>query len=217
MVNSYPPLGLAYLAAVAEQGGHEVRVHDFGLRPEIPLEAQIAEVLDFRPDLVAFTSMTTSQHSLEQMAGPLKSELGVPLVIGGPHATVLPERTLSDPNFDFLVYGEGEETWRELLAALSAGDERYGRIAGLWWKQNGRTMSNEERPLIPDLDVLPFPARHQLELDDYPLYAPTGERMLTVLSSRGCPYNCSFCFKGIVGRTYRQRSRALVFVCADSV
>ena len=208
MVNNYPPLGLAYLAAVAEQEGHEVRVHDFGLRPEVPLEAEIAEVLDFRPDLVGFTSMTTSHHSVEQAARPLKAELGVPLVVGGPHATTLPERTLGDPRFDFLVYGEGEETWRELLRALSAGDERYERIQGLWWKQDGHIVRNAERPLIPDLDVLPFPARHLLEIDCYPLYAPNGERMLTMLSSRGCPYNCSFCFKGIVGRTYRQRSPA---------
>ena len=208
MVNNYPPLGLAYLAAVAEQEGHKVRVHDFGLRPEAPLEAEIGEVLDFRPDLVGFTSMTTSQHSVEQAAGPLKAELGVPLVIGGPHATTLPERTLRDPHFDFLVYGEGEETWRELLRALAAGDARYERIAGLWWKQDGHIVRNAERPLIPDLDALPFPARHLMEIDQYPLYAPNGERMLTVLSSRGCPYNCSFCFKGIVGRTYRQRSPA---------
>ena len=208
MVNNYPPLGLAYLAAVAEQEGHEVRIHDFGLRPEKPLEDEIAEVLDFRPDLVGFTSMTTSQRSVEQAAGPLKTELGVPLVIGGPHATTLPERTLSDPNFDFLVYGEGEETWRELLRALAAGDERYERIAGLWWKQDGHIVRNAARPLISDLDALPFPARHLLPLDQYPLYAPDGQPMLTVLSSRGCPYNCSFCFKGIVGRTYRQRSPA---------
>ncbi len=60
--------------------------------------------------------------------------------------------------------------------------------------------------MIKDLDALPYPARHLFRLDEYPLYAPTGEQMLTVLSSRGCPYNCSFCFKGIVGRTYRQRS-----------
>ena len=208
MVNNYPPLGLAYLAAVAEQEGHEVRIHDFGLRPQMLLEDEISKVLDFRPDLVGFTSMTTSQHAVEQTAGPLKAELGVPLVIGGPHATVLPERTLSDPSFDFLVYAEGEETWRELLRALAAGDERYDRIAGLWWKQDGRIVRNAERPLLPDLDALPFPARHLMEIDQYPLYAPNGERMLTLLSSRGCPYDCSFCFKGIVGRTHRQRSPA---------
>ncbi len=63
-----------------------------------------------------------------------------------------------------------------------------------------------ERELIKDLDALPYPARHLFDLGQYPLYAPNGEPMLTVLSSRGCPYNCSFCFKGIVGRTYRQRS-----------
>jgi anaerobic magnesium-protoporphyrin IX monomethyl ester cyclase len=208
MVNNYPPLGLAYLAAVAEQQGHDVRVFDFGLRPQKPLEADLAEVIDFHPDLVGFTSMTTAQQSVEQSAAPLKAELGVPLVIGGPHATVLPEGTLSDPHFDFLVYAEGEETWRELLRAIAAGNERYAGITGLWWKQDGHIVRNAERPLIADLDALPFPARHLMEIDRYPLFAPNGERMLTVLSSRGCPYNCSFCFKGIVGRTYRQRSPA---------
>lgn len=208
LVNNYPPLGLAYLAAVARQEGHEVRVYDFGLRPQEPLEAEIAAVVDFHPDLVGFTSMTTSQHSVEQAAALLKAELGIPVVIGGPHATVLPERTLSNPDIDFLVYAEGEETWRELLQAVAAGDERHARIAGLWWKQDGQIVRNPDRPLISDLDALPFPARDLMEIDRYPLYAPNGERMLTLLSSRGCPYNCSFCFKGIVGRTYRQRSPA---------
>ena len=83
MVNSYPPLGLAYLAAVAEEEGHDVSVHDFGLRPERTLEAELADVLAFKPDLVGFTSMTTSHHSVEQAAAPLKEALGVPLVIGG--------------------------------------------------------------------------------------------------------------------------------------
>jgi len=68
---------------------------------------------------------------------------------------VLPDRTLADPHFDFLVYGEGEETWRELLQALSSRDTRYERIAGLWWKQDGHIIPNGERPLIPDLDALP--------------------------------------------------------------
>ncbi|HIC89101.1 MAG TPA: radical SAM protein [Anaerolineae bacterium] len=210
MVNSYPSLGLGYLAAVAEQEGHECRIHDFGLRPARPLEEEVQDVVDFRPDLVAFTSMTTSYHSVEQAAAMLKEALGVPIVIGGPHATTLPELTLQDENFDYLVFGEGEYTWRDLLQALAAGDISSGslsKIKGLWFRhEDGTIHQGEERPLIPDLDALPFPARHLFEVDQYPLYAPNGEPMITVLSSRGCPYNCSFCFKGIVGRTYRQRS-----------
>jgi radical SAM superfamily enzyme YgiQ (UPF0313 family) len=79
-------------------------------------------------------------------------------------------------------------------------------VAGLVYRQDGQIVRNPERRLIPDLDALPAPARHLFQLERYPLYASDGQRMLTVLSSRGCPYNCSYCFKGIVGRTYRQRS-----------
>lgn len=211
LVNSYPPLGLGYLAAVAEQEGHEVRIHDMGLRPTTPVAEDMKAVLDFKPDLVAFTSMTTSYLSVEEAATIVKGSLGVPTVIGGPHATSLPDQTIADPRLDFLIYGEGEETWRELLQAMVAQDDRYERIPGLWFKRDGQVVQNAERPLIPNLDSLPFPARHLYELDKYPLYAPDGSPMLTALTSRGCPYACSFCFKGIVGRTYRQRSPQNIF------
>ena len=206
MVNAYPSLGLAYLAAVAEQDGHECRIFDFGLRPERSLEEEVQDVVDFRPELVAFTSMTTSYASVEQSAAMLKEALGVPTIIGGPHATTLPDLTLEDPNIDYLIYGEGEEVFRDFLRAFASGAGNWGDIVGLWYKEDGRVVNGGERALIKDLDALPYPARHLFELDQYPLYAPNGEPMLTVLSSRGCPYNCSFCFKGIVGRTYRQRS-----------
>jgi len=211
MINSYPPLGLGYLAAVAENLGHEVCIHDMGLRPDMPVEQDIKAVIEGKPDLVAFTAMTTSYLSVEKAARLLKEASGVPTVIGGPHATSLPQQTISDPNFDFLVYGEGEPAWAELLQAIEAQDDRYERIQNLWFRRDGRVINNPERPLNRDLDALPFPARHLFELEKYPLYAPDGAPMLTVLSSRGCPYQCSFCFKGIVGRTYRQRSPENVF------
>ena len=206
MINSYPPLGLGYLAAIAEQDGHEVRIHDFGLYPSQPIEVDTQQVVDFKPDLVALTSMTTSYHYVEQLVERLKDALGVPIIIGGPHATTLPEGTLNNPNIDYLVYGEGEYIWQDFLRALAAGDTQWGQIQGLWYKEDGKIMSGGSRKPIEDLDSLPFPARHLFELDKYPLYAPNGEPMLTVLSSRGCPYACSFCFKGIVGRSYHQRS-----------
>ncbi len=206
LVNAYPSLGLGYLAAVAERAGHEAQIFDFGLQPCRPLEEEVQDVIDFRPDLVAFTSMTTSYASVEQASAMLKEALGVPILIGGPHATSLPNETLKNPHIDYLIYGEGEETFVDFLQAIENKNDNWDGFKGVWYKKDGQIFSNPQRALIKDLDALPYPARHLFRLHDYPLYAPTGEQMLTVLSSRGCPYNCSFCFKGIVGRTYRQRS-----------
>ncbi|MER2599618.1 MAG: radical SAM protein [Caldilineales bacterium] len=206
MINSYPPLGLGYLAAIAEQDGHEVRIHDFGLVPDQPLAEDAQEVIDFKPDIVALTSMTTSYHYVEQLAARLKAALSVPVIIGGPHATSLPDGTLANPNIDFLIFGEGEYIFRDFLRAYTAGDTHWEQIQGLWYKENGKIIPGGSRKPIEDLDALPWPSRHLFDLGKYPLYAPNGEPMLTILSSRGCPYNCSFCFKGIVGRSYHQRS-----------
>ncbi len=211
MVNSYPPLGLAYLAAVVESEGHSVALFDLGLEPDSPIEHDVERVAAYSPDLVGFTAMTNNYHSAEQTIASLKERVGCPIVVGGPHATVFPERVVADPHIDYVVYGEGERTLCELVQAISsmgpapsAGVLRS--INGLCFISGGQVIRNPARPLISDLDSLPFPARHLLDLSRYPLYALNGERMVTLLSSRGCPYDCSYCFKGIMGRTYRQRS-----------
>ena len=207
MINSYPSLGLGYLAAIAEQEGHAAAIFDMGLRPNKPLANEVREIIAWQPDVIAYTAMTTSYHSVEESVALLKAALAAPTIIGGPHATTLPELTLANPHFDFLVYGEGEYVFRDWLRQIASGGSDWSKIAGLWYKdENGHVVNGGERELIPDLDELPFPARHLFDLKAYPLYAPDGEQMITVLTSRGCPYKCSFCFKGIVGRTYRQRS-----------
>ena len=210
MVNSYPPLGLGYLAAVMEAEGHQVAIFDLGLEPKTPLGDDVQRIAAFDPELIGVTAMTNNYHSAEKTIALLKERIECPVVVGGPHATLFRERVAADPNVDYVVFGEGEETLRELVRAIAANgprpnDERLTQIQGLCFGSAGKVICNPARPLIKDLDSLPFPARHLFELSRYPLYAPNGERMMTLLSSRGCPYNCSYCFKGIVGRTYRQR------------
>ena len=125
MVNSYPSLGLGYLAAIAEQEGHEAAVFDMGLRPASPVTDDVKQIIDWKPDAIAFTSMTTSYQSVEEAVVLLKQALPVPIIIGGPHATTLPELTLQNPHIDFLVYGEGEYVFRDWLRQLEAGDTNW--------------------------------------------------------------------------------------------
>ena len=211
MVNSYPPLGLGYLAAVMENTGHHAAIFDLGLDPEVSLGQEVERVLLFRPDLIAVTAMTNNYYSVQEVLALLRARIDCPVVIGGPHATLFPERVAASPDIDYVAYGEGEETLSQLVEALEAHEmhpnaDVLRQIRGLCFGYGDEIIRNPPRPLVKDLDALPMPARHLFELDRYPLYASNGERMVTVLSSRGCPYNCSYCFKGIVGRTYRQRS-----------
>jgi anaerobic magnesium-protoporphyrin IX monomethyl ester cyclase len=207
--NDYPPLGLAYLAAVLERDGHEVSVFDLGLEPQTPIQTEIDRICASDPQVVGITSMTSVYQSALDTAALLKARLGRPIVVGGPHATVFPERVLLEaPVIDYVVRGEGEETFAELVDALESGQYDVRGILGVTHRQHGSIVSNPDRPLIRDLDALPFPARHLVQMDRYGLRTPDGRPMVTILSSRGCPYNCAYCFKGIVGRTYRQRSPA---------
>jgi anaerobic magnesium-protoporphyrin IX monomethyl ester cyclase len=205
--NDYPALGLGYLAAVLERDGHQVRIFDFALYPNAPLEEDVQQVCTFDPEMIGITAMSSVYHSAMQTATLLKASLGRPIVIGGPHATVYPERVLAEsPVIDCVVRGEGEETIRQLARALDGTGSNLGAIDGLTYRKRSEIVSNPDRPLIRDLDSLPFPARHLFDLKRYGLRTPGGQPMVTVMSSRGCPYNCSYCFKGIVGRTYRPRS-----------
>lgn len=211
MINSYPPLGLGYLAAVMEREGHEVAIYDLGLDPEREMARDVAEVVAFEPNLIGVTAMTNNYHSAEQLIALLKKQIGCPIVLGGPHATLFPQRLVADPHIDYVIYGEGEETLTDLVRTLDAHNgqpppDALSGIEGLCYSRKDEAICNPPRALIRDLDTLPFPARHLYDIERYPLYAPNGEQMVTLMSSRGCPFNCSYCFKGIVGRTYRQRS-----------
>ena len=211
MVNSYPPLGLGYLAAVLEREGHTVSIHDLGLDPKSTLEDDVRRIAAETPDLIGITAMTNNYQSAVELIEQLCETIACPIVMGGPHATLFPDQVLTQAQVDYVVLGEGEETLRELVQSLANQGARPAldslqAIRGLAFEIEDRVIQTPPRPLIRDLDALPFPARHLFELDRYPLFANNGERMVTLLSSRGCPFNCSYCFKGIVGRTYRQRS-----------
>ena len=206
--NDYPPLGLGYLAAVLEREHHQVSIFDLSLAADSALETDLLPVVAFDPHLIGITAMTSVYQNVLETATLLKASLGRPIVLGGPHATMFPERVLTEvPVLDYVVQGEGEATILELVQVLE-GRREISSVAGLTYRAlaGGVVISNAERPLIADLDTLPFPARHLFQLQRYALRTPEGQPMVTILSSRGCPYNCSYCFKGIVGRTYRQRS-----------
>jgi len=205
MPNSYPPLGLAYLSARVKEEGFDARVFDFGLTPEIDIEEAAAQIAAYEPDLVGISTWTHTYARSRELAQIVRRWTRAVIVFGGPHASIFPRRTANQPEVDYVVYGEGEETFAQLCRRLWHG-ESVGDIEGLCYEKDGDVVQTAPRPLIRDLDRLPFPDRDALRINDYPLKASDGQPMTTVLTSRGCPYRCVYCYKGLFGTLYRQRS-----------
>jgi len=203
-INAYPPLGVAYLAAALRSHGHEPQILDFGLQPDIPLEEAATQIAALKPELVGFTDFTHLHNQTITLAKEVRKLTDVPIVFGGPHPTVFPESTVMEDPIDYVVFGEGEHTIVALVNALD-GRGNIADIEGLCYRSGGQAVQNRARPFEEDLDSLPFPARDLLEIGAYPLHTDDGEKMVTVVTSRGCPFSCKYCFKGVFGKRYRGR------------
>ena len=228
-----PSLGLAYLAAVSEKAGrqkhaaqgHQVRVYD-GDVEELPLEAALRE---FEPQIVGITANTTQITAAWRDAALVKQVSDVPVVLGGPHPTVLPEESAAKLFVDAVVRSEGEATWSEILARVDTPphpnplppgergqDGMWEGILGVTFRRaDGTVVSMPDRPPIPveELDAMPFPAWHLFRLERYTNLQPAVDQVsghsLPILTSRGCPYRCTYCSQ-IGPRRWRARSAASV-------
>lgn len=159
---------------------------------------EIYEVIEnYHPDIVGISVLTpklTSALRIAEIAKEFSSKIIV--VCGNHHATARPNDILSHKCIDFLVRGEGEHTFHELIKALIEGNEAYKDTKGLSYKINGTIINNELRGLIPDLDSLPVPNRRLLmESETY-----SNEQLSMVMTSRGCPFNCGFCASSTIWR-----------------
>jgi anaerobic magnesium-protoporphyrin IX monomethyl ester cyclase len=200
----YLPMGLAYLAAVLEEDGHEVTVIDCPAQ-EIDLEQLKTKLASIQPDLIGITSMTPTIQSALLSAHAAKEVCpDAMVVIGGPHATFMDEQVLAEEQaIDVVVRGEGEETLLELAQNVSNQKALKG-IEGITFRNNGQTVRTPNRLPIQKLDELPRPAYKYFSLEKYRLF---GRKMLPIMTSRGCPSQCSFCTTArMFGKAFRARS-----------
>lgn len=200
-----PPLGPMYIAAVIRKIC-DVKIYDCGVQ-NITFEDLPRIIKKEKPDLVGVGPATSPRiyYYFKTLRIIKKINPNIKTLIGGPHASAVP--SIIKYNFmDFLVRGEGEFTVKELIQNFNK-PKNYKKILGLSFKQNKKVIHNKPRSLIKDLDKLPFPARDLVPTTKYqgsimPLALPE----TNVIGSRGCPYLCSYCFKGIFGATFRQRN-----------
>lgn len=179
--------GIAYISAILKEHGHAVSL--IHLTEAIP-EGELAHlVLKSSSGLVAFSSTTNMFPHVERYARAIKRELDTPIICGGVHATLDPEGVLGSEDIDMVCVGEGEEAMAELCDRLEKGQE-INDVRNIWLKMDGGIARNPLRPLVENLDSLPFPDR---SIFDYERLEDARLRRVVFMASRGCPYNCSFC------------------------
>ncbi|MFH1131048.1 MAG: radical SAM protein [Pseudomonadota bacterium] len=203
--NYIPNLGLLIISNVLEQAGYRIKIFDENLKKDI-----LEDLVSFDPFMIGFTAVTAAINRVHETAQELKRDLpNTYIAVGGPHATLLPEEVLKNPAIDFCIVGEGEFPFLELVQALTQS-KNVESIQNLVFKNDGKVVRNAVRPLLTsdELDQLPPPAFHLLDLKKifpniaHGLYS-RGKRILPLMTSRGCPYSCTFCCR-MMGKEVRK-------------
>jgi len=222
------PLGLLYIAAVLEKEGYDVAVIDSQcegydnivekdgyIRYGLSDDDVIKRIQEENPDIICVGVSFSDQEKIivDTCKVLKKSKPGALIVLGGIHPTFFPKRMLEKiPEADFVIMGEGEYRTRDLLNAINNGRD-YGEHDGLAFRKNGEIVVNPAKKNIENLDDIPFPARHLVDMEKYISVNiglspyPRKDRVEQILTSRGCPFHCFFCSSSAFwGHTFRQRS-----------
>ena len=204
----YPCLGLVYIAGALEQAGHQVQFIDAEAEDLSFMEIN-KRIKKFQPQLVGLNSTTGTFSVVRETAQAIKKEFPeIKIIVGGPQVIVFPEISLEFPEIDFGIVGEGEHSMPMLAQALQHNNtDEFKKIPGLVYRQNGKILINLSPEPIRDLDILPLPAWHLLPINKYTDIIAIKKNYITMITSRGCPFNCLFCdARARLGRSFRMHS-----------
>jgi len=214
-------MGLGYLAGALLAHGYEVDIWDAAVEEDIETLNQRLARDPYQ--VVGISAPTPLIVNAWEAAATAKSH-GAVTILGGPHLTLMPHESMQKPQVDLVVRGEAEQTIVEIMHALEREsgtppphlfdpDAGWGDILGLSWRDlEGKIHHNPDRPLSGDVDAIPFPAHHLFKIERYTNLNPLTDglepeaRAYTIVTSRGCPYKCTYCSKPITGDTWRGRS-----------
>ena len=184
------PLGILYIAANLRKHGHDVRIVD-GYGDRLSPEEATDAILAADPEVVGLGTSTSNYLTTKEMAGRLKQKTKAPVVLGGVHGTALPEMSLRSGVFDYVILGEGEKSFNDLLNAIDGGSRP--EFPGIAYRDNDHYISFQ--PELVDLDTLPPKAWDLVDVRNYHP-SPAGRRHLPAISSitaRGCAGHCTYC------------------------
>ena len=223
------PIGLMYIAAVLEKAGVKVEILDafisatFQEKGEtvtvgLPFEQIKQEIQNRKPDIVGISGPFTCQIENSIKVSSIAKEVNPKIltVMGGPHVTLVPKEFLEETQtVDVAVIGEGEYAMIEVAEAFE-GKKQFSEVLGIAYRQDGKVAVNGSRPLLEDLDALPYPAYDLVNMEQYLNpekigYRSFQNRAISMITSRGCPFNCCFCAVHLhMGQKFRAHSAEYV-------
>ncbi len=197
------PAGLGILASIAVEEGHQVAFMDLNSKRPTPSWKYAAEQISVEKwDVIAVGGLSSMYKDIKKILQISRKVNPDSLIVcGGGFITYMPDRIMKlNPQIDIACIGEGEAAWREILQTVDT--KRWNQVKGICYKEEDEIIYTEPRPLIPDLDVIPYPAYDLMEMDDYFKYSgamwfPGGfwnsKRRINFVTERGCPRQCTFC------------------------
>ncbi len=205
-----PPLGVAYIAAMLEKDAHEVRIIDgptWATVLDYGFDDLEKDIKDFSPDVIGVSASTSQIEHAKKVIGISKSiNKDCMVILGGTLISADPNALLWFDGVDYGVYGEADLTFSEILKAIEKDEPLEGK-EGVIWRENGSVRFLKPKTII-NLDQIPMPARHLLKMEIY-RPSPANYRRLpatTIMTSRGCPYQCIFCSRPTEGTAFRAHS-----------
>lgn len=211
-------LGVQYISSILKAGGHQTKLFmdPMLFDDDVITLRRLSRMFDFKkfiirglkaykPDLIGMSVVTDFYYWACEIAQLIKREMDIPVIFGGIHPSSVPERVIKKNFVDMVCIGEGEYPMLELADSMAKGKIDYS-IKNLWLKKDGKIIRNELRPLIADLDRLPMPDK-DIFYSQSPHYMRTYPYI--VLTSRGCPYACSYCCHSYLKELYRGKGQYL--------
>lgn len=190
----YPPLGLMYAASILENAGHEVKIIDTTVS-NLTKEEVLEQVVEFNPDMLGFLLTTWMFRQTLEWIKYLKKKTKIPVVVGNYVLEQYPKEVLSHKEIDYGVIGSARLALPKLLDALK-NNKPLENIQGLAFKKGKKIIINYPKVLHDDLNKLPFPARHLVSNEKYAGFHTKKKNFTIMVTSKGCPHNCTFCDMG---------------------
>ena len=200
-------IGLGIISSLLKQNKHQVELIDTTFK--ITEEQIIHKVKSFNPDYVAVTAATNDLLNAVRICKIIKKIKTIPIICGGYHATISPEDIFMYECFDIVAIGEAENSLIELLK-----NPEKTNIKNLWFRKEGEIIKNELGNLTQDLDTIPFPDR---EIFDYQKYIDSNRGLATFMSSKGCPFLCTYCINQVLINKYKGKGKYLRFRSINNI